>query len=129
MAVQIDRLLVILIPTKVAVQRDKVQKYRFDRSDILKKRFESTHSLFFLDCRGRGGYVIIVQVNELERWKVYPLLKGGVFLRIVVVIAPPIITRGGSLDLDRKFRGSSKFLPSLKWAPDTTKSQNSSSPR
>ena len=39
MAVQIDRLLVVFTPTKVKVQRDKVQKYRFDRSDILKKKF------------------------------------------------------------------------------------------
>ena len=38
--------------------------------------------------------MIIVQANELERRKVYPLLKGGVYFRIVIVIAPPIITRG-----------------------------------
>lgn len=38
--------------------------------------------------------MIIVQANELDRWKVYPLLQGGVYFRIVIVIAPPIITRG-----------------------------------
>lgn len=73
MAVQIDRLLVVLIPTRVTVERerDKVQKYRFDRSDILKKTFwVNAFSFFLLDCRGirkRRGYVIIVQANELER--------------------------------------------------------------
>lgn len=55
----------------------------FDRSDILKKTFWLKRNLFyFLEGRGkrkRGGYVIIVKVNELERWDVHPLLKGGVF--------------------------------------------------
>ena len=133
MAVHIDRL--VLIPTKSTVQRDKVQKKNSGLIEVNDIRFGSTHSLFFFaDCCGekreRGGYVIIVQANKLEMGSVYPLLK-GVFCRIDCYRPSNRSSLGvGCLDLDRQLRGSNKFLPSsLKWAPDNTKSQNSSSPR
>ena len=71
MAVHIDR----LVPTK-----SQFNKTRFKNSGLIEViSVESTHSLFFSDCRGkrereRGMWLSFKQINL--RWEVCPLLKG-----------------------------------------------------